>query len=285
MRIAIAGIGGFVGSRLKTGFLERGDTIVGIDRSDFAKGTDHIASLLDGCETIVNLSGAPIIARWSDEYKKILASSRIGTTAMLVDACASLSRKPACLISTSAVGIYRGDGIYDETVGQLSDDFLGRLCREWEAQAWRAAGFGIRVCITRFGIVVGPNGGALGTMLPVFRWGLGGPIGSGRQGFSWIHVDDLARAVERMADDRAMSGIYNLVAPNPSTNAGLTRALASALHRPAVIPVPLFLLHMVYGEGATVLADGQRVVPRRLLESGFSFLYPTLDEAVVASVS
>jgi hypothetical protein len=187
------------------------------------------------------------------------------------------------LVSTSAVGYYgfRGDEELGEDDGP-GTDFLGRLCVEWEAEARRAAERGARVVITRFGIVLGPGGGVLGQMAPLFKLGLGGRLGSGRQWFSWIHVEDLFAAMLHAAARGGEGGAYNFTAPAPVTNRDLTRELARVLHRPAFLPAPAFAVRLALGEFGDVLLKGQRVMPRRLLAEGFRFAYPALAPALGA---
>ncbi|MDD2829860.1 MAG: TIGR01777 family oxidoreductase [Sulfuricurvum sp.] len=279
MRIAIAGMSGFVGNTLKKVFEQNGDEVIGLDRHDLNGDVALLSTRLEGCEALINLSGAPIIARWSDSYKQTLRDSRLLTTQKLVDAMAKMSLPPSVFISTSAVGIYPNNGIYDESTQHYADDFLGQLCQEWEQTALKAVAK--RIVITRFGIVMGRDGGALAQMLPIFRLGLGGVIGSGEQHFSWIHIDDLTRGFTQIIANETMHGVYNFVAPEPTTNRGLTEALGKALHRPTIFPVPEFALKLLYGEGAKVLTDGQKVIPKRLLNEGFRFEYPNIESAIL----
>ncbi len=282
MRIAVTGASGFVGSALCQFLTLQGADVVTIGRREDTQGVQALAKALEGCDAVINLAGAPIIARWSESYKHILRTSRIDTTKRLVEAMGYAG--VGTLVSTSAVGIYHVGMEHDETNCTFSDDFLGSLCQAWEAQAQKASQGGARVVIARFGIVLGRGGGALAKMIPLFRWGLGGVIGSGQQGVSWIHIDDLVSILYKMATTPSMTGAYNLCAPHPTTNGGLTKALAHALHRPAFLPVPEFALRWIYSEGAKVLTDGQKVYPRRLLDEGVVFQYQTIDEAVEASI-
>jgi len=230
-------------------------------------------------DLIINLAGASIFKRWNDDYKKLLRDSRILTTKNLVDAIEP--DRAAALISTSAVGYYgfRQDEELDES-GRPGDDFLARLCVDWEAAALEAREKASRVVITRFGLVLGPGGGALGQMMPVFKSFIGGPIGSGGQWFSWIHVNDLLRAFEFVIRDTSIDGPVNFCAPNPVTNRDMARALGKALKRPSVIKTPSFALKAVFGEFGSVLTEGQRVVPKKLMDSGFSFDYVRIEEAL-----
>lgn len=264
---------------------ERGNwCIAAIGRDDLAMGVDAIAAKIDGADAVINLAGAPIIARWTEEYKRTLRASRIDTTRKLVDAIKLSPNKPKLLISTSAVGIYEEGKSHTESKHTYSKGFLGGLALDWEAEALRAKSMGVRTVIFRFGVVIGPGGGALAQMLPPFRLGLGGTIGDGKQYMSWVHMDDLIEAHLAAIDDESYEGVYNLTSPNPVTNAELTAALGRALKRPALMRVPGFVLRLQYGEGATVLMDGQRVLPERLLEKGFKFKYPTIEAALGVSV-
>lgn len=280
-RVALSGATGFVGTRLRRAFKERGWEIFPLGRHDLQMETERLAEELNRFDAIVNLAGAPIIERWTGYYKKILYDSRINTTRKLVDACAMMADRPRVFVSTSAVGYYAaGDMTHTEEEYVQAGDFLGELSRDWEKEALGAGELGIRTVIFRFGVVLGRDGGALKKMIPPFRFGLGGRVGSGRQAVSWIHMEDLVRAILAAIGDPSFTGIYNLTAPNPTTNAGLTKALARALHRPAFLPVPGFVLKLQFGEGARVLTEGQRVLPKRLLDQGFDFRFTDIERAV-----
>jgi len=279
MKIAMSGSTGFVGSYLKTVFAEKGWHTVPLLRADFAGRQDALTEKLSGCDAVVNLAGAPIAARWTESYKKQLYASRVPLTESIISAMRMLERTPAVFISASGVGIYPGGGPWTEDDSARADDFLGRLAQDWERAALAAQGGGVRTVVFRFGVVLGRAGGALGKMLPLFRLGLGGRVGSGRQPVSWVHIVDLGRAVCAAVEDNSFSGAYNLCAPQATTNAGLARALAAALHRPAFFPVPAFAMKLAFGEGACVLLDGQNVVPKRLMDGGFCFTYEHVEDA------
>ena len=229
---------------------------------------------------IINLAGASIFGRWNAAYKQEIVESRIRSTRNLVIALAGGNRRQL-LCSTSAVGYYgpRGDEVLTEESPQDSD-FLARLGTEWEAEALKARELGLRVVITRFGIVLGRGGGALGQMAPMFRRFLGGPLGSGQQWFSWIHQGDLARAFSFISEHPEIHGPVNLTAPNPVRNRDLARALGRVLHRPAWLPAPEFMIRLAMGELAESLLTGQRVIPKRLLDAGFKFNFPTIEAAL-----
>lgn len=279
MKIAMSGASGFVGSYLKEFFAQRGWTVAPLGRDVF-RSQELLPETLKGADVVINLAGAPIAVRWTEAYKKEIYSSRVDTTRSLVTAITGLEAKPRLFISTSAIGIYLPDVPCDEGAEMLADDFLGRLAQDWEREALQAKESGIRTVIFRFGIVLGNGGGALQKMLIPFKLGLGGVIGDGTQSFSWVHIQDLAEAFLFVMGQERCNGIYNLTSPNPVTNAAFTKALAGALHRPAVIPVPTFILQLQLGEGASVLIKGQHVLPRRLLENGFKFRFPHIEDAL-----
>jgi len=231
-------------------------------------------------DVIINLAGASIFSRWTEAQKKILLSSRIDTTRHLVEALPNDS-KHITFFSTSAVGYY---GFHeDEELTESSpagDDFLAHLARDWEGEALRAQSKGVRVILTRFGIVLGKNGGALGQMIPLFKYFIGGPLGSGRQWFSWVHMADLAQAFIFLLAHKEISGAINLCSPNPVRNKDLGKAIGKVLHRPSFLPAPGFMIELILGEFGSVLLRGQRVIPRRLLDARFKFRYPDIEAAL-----
>lgn len=278
--VAISGAGGFIGTQLSRALRGTGWTVVPLSRQALALSPLSLAEQLRGVRVVINLAGAPILGRWTPAYRRTLVESRVLVTRRLVAAMASLPVKPELFISTSAVGYYAEGGRHTEENHVQAGGFLGRLTREWEQEAWGARELCIRTVIFRLGVVLGADGGALQKMLPPFRLGLGGTLGRGTQAFSWIHRDDLLRAYQAAMADQSWEGVYNLVSPEPTTNAGLTRALGEALHRPARLSVPEWVLKLRFGEGAEVLTRGQAVIPQRLLAAGFSFTYTTIDQAV-----
>lgn len=234
---------------------------------------------------IINLAGASIFSRWTDAQKKSLRASRIDTTRHLVEALPPNARH-VTFFSTSAVGYY---GFHeDEELIESSpagDDFLAQLACDWEAEAFFAQAKGARVVVTRFGIVLGKKGGALAQMLPLFKYFLGGPLGSGRQWFSWVHMRDLVSAFIFLLQHQEISGAVNVCSPHPVRNKELGRAIGKVLHRPAFLPAPGFMIKLILGEFGSVLLKGQRVVPSRLLEAGFRFQYPEIEDAIRSIVS
>ncbi len=241
--------------------------------------------MLEGITAAVHLSGANLAGRrWTSAYKREISESRVTPTSALAKVLAGLRAKPEVMVCASAIGIYGDCG--DEELSEVSppgSGFLPGLCAAWEEAARPAAEAGIRVVHLRFGVVLSPQGGALKQMLPIFRAGLGGRLGSGRQWISWIALPDVIRVIEFVVGNRNVSGPVNLVAPNPVTNQEFTRLLAGALHRPAVLPVPAFALRVVFGEMAeATILQSERVVPARLSAAGFDFAYPKLDAALRA---
>jgi uncharacterized protein (TIGR01777 family) len=289
MNILITGGTGFVGSHLIEYLLVKGCniTILTRDKGNVTSGIRAIEDIneisqSERIDVIVNLAGAPISKRWSEKYKQELINSRVNTTKSTVALIKKLKNKPDVLISASAIGYY---GSQDDTPlneeAHPRNEFTHQLCKKWEAEALKAEKLGVRVCITRLGVVLGKNGGALKEMLPPFKIGLGGKIGSGKQYFSWVHIDDVISAFAFLVESKKQSGIYNLTTPNPVTNSEFTKALGKQLKRLTLFPMPAFVVKLLFGEmGETLLLNGQRVVPNKLKEAGFKFKYTKTDEAL-----
>jgi hypothetical protein len=247
---------------------------------------DRLLAALAAAEGVVNLVGEPIAEkRWTAAHCQLLRDSRVRTTNLLVAAMAGLSKPPAVLVNGSAVGFYgtSEQASFVET-SPAGSDFLAQLCVDWEAAA-RAAEPASRVVILRLGIVLAADGGALGRMLPVFRLGLGGPVGSGQQWLSWVHRTDVCRLIASALEDASYRGVYNAVAPHPARMRELSQALGQVLGRPSLLPVPGPLLQLLLGDGAKVVLEGQKVRPQHLEEQAFSFQYPELLPALVAATS
>jgi hypothetical protein len=245
------------------------------------------ASVLEGCTASVHLAGANLAARrWTPSYRDELRSSRVNSTRALALSLAGLRKPPRVLLVASAVGIYgdRGDTILDEA-SEPGAGFLADLCREWEAAAEPAREAGIRVVHARFGPVLGPGPGALGKMVPIFRMGLGGRLGSGRQWMSWVSLDDAVEAILFAMRTEALNGPVNVTAPHPVSNAEFTQVLARVLHRPAILPAPAFALRLALGPMADeALLASARVLPAKLLEAGFQFEHVTVDNALAEAL-
>lgn len=297
MKIFITGGTGFVGTYLVKQLIANGHNVtiltdpildkgfdLNIDGVDYIEGNPTIKGEWQNSvpkhDVIINLAGASIFTRWTKERKEIIQSSRINTTGNLVEALPENS-KHITLISTSAVGYY--GFTENEKLTESSpagDDFLAQTSYKWEQEALRAKNKAARVIITRFGIVLGKNGGALGMMIPLFKYFIGGPLGSGRQWFSWIHIQDLAAAFLFLIEKNDLSGSFNFCSPNPVKNKELARAIGEILHRPLFFPAPGFVIKILLGEFGSVLLKGQRVVPEKLLANGFHFNYPEIKNAL-----
>jgi len=296
MKVLITGGTGFVGKQLSARLVQDGNEITILTRS--LKGSEQApkgVSYLQGDPTqkgpwqeaipnhdvVINLAGASIFSKWTDEYKKLIRDSRVFTTRNIIEGISSQSGKKIALFSTSAVGYYgfHGDEELDEE-SPPGNDFLAHLAIEWEAEALKAEEKGARVVINRFGIVLGEKGGALGQMIPLFKKFIGGPIGSGQQWFSWVHIKDLAEAFAFLMKHPEISGPVNVCSPNPLKNRDLAKALGKALHRPSFMPAPAFMIKLVLGEFGSIILEGQRVLPRRLLKQGFTFQYSDINKAL-----
>ncbi|QJD28636.1 TIGR01777 family oxidoreductase [Methylococcus geothermalis] len=294
MQILVTGGTGFIGKSLCRHLLERGHRLTVLSRQApdavrrlCGEAVTPVASIDSlspqaGFDAVVNLAGEPIAdKRWTEARKRLLWESRVGLTSELVDYIARAETKPQVLVSGSAVGYYgnRGDTLLDEE-STGGDDFSHRLCAAWEEAASQAAGHGVRVCVLRTGLVVGRNGGFLQRMLPLFRLGLGGQIGDGRQWMSWIHIDDHIAITAYLIGNARLEGAFNATAPHPVTNREFTDCLARLLNRPAPVPVPAFTLRLALGEMAELLLGGQRVIPKRLQQEPFRFSYEHLEDAL-----
>jgi uncharacterized protein (TIGR01777 family) len=234
-------------------------------------------------DQVINLMGESIAeGRWSDAKKKRIRDSRVQGTRKLVDALLKSDEPPSTFVSASAIGIYgdAGEATVDEQ-HEHGTGFLTDVCQEWEAEAFRLADHGVRVVCLRIGIVLGQSGGALEKMLPLFKWGLGGKLGSGKQWMAWIHVDDLVSMIVWALNANSVSGPVNATAPNPVRNKEFTAALAKTVNRPAWLPAPKFGLRLALGEFANSLFFSQKVVPNAALENGFVFQFPNLEKALV----
>ena len=298
MRIFMTGGTGFVGSALTKNLTEQGHSVTLLTRKirKSAAALPSGVSMVEGNptepgpwqetlanhEVVVNLAGASIFRRWTRDEKRRIRDTRIQTTTNLVNAFERRKGMKTTLLSTSAVGYYgfHGDEALDES-RPPGNDFLASVAREWEETALKAERLGVRVALCRFGIVLGADGGALGEMIPIFKKGLGSPLGSGKQWFSWIHQQDLVRIFLFLIEREDLSGPFNCAAPEPVQNQELTRMLGKVLGKPTFMPsVPGFVIRMVKGEFGSVLLKGQKVLPEKLQKAGFQFQYPNLSGAL-----
>ncbi len=282
MKIIITGGTGFLGRHLSTYLASLGHEIELIQRSDLKEGVDHISKLIKSTDVIINLAGSPVIKRWTTANKMEILSSRLDTTNLLVAAILGLKapERPSAFISASAIGIYDSFKVHTEQSTDFDDNFLTKVCQEWENCLKPLSAMELRTCVIRIGLVLGKDGGMLKKLLPLFRAGLGGKIGSGEQGFSFIHILDLCRSVEFLINNDNCRGVFNLTAPDISTNAQFTDVFAKACHRPAFFTVPSIALNIIFGKAAVALLKGQSVYPQHLLDSGFKFKYKDLSSAI-----
>ena len=297
MKILISGSSGLIGAAAATALKSDGHNVVRLVRPgkapnpgdvqwDPMRATVDVAGI-EGVDVVIHLSGAGIAdGRWTEERKQLLRSSRIDTTRVLVDSLSRLKQKPRVLIVASAIGYYgsRGDEILTES-STNGTDFLALVCRDWEAEASRAAATGVRTIMLRTGIVLSGKGGALPKMLTPFKLGVGGRLGSGQQWMSWIAIEDVVGIIRHAIANEQVSGPVNVVAPNPVRNEEFTRLLAGMLHRPAIFPAPAFVLRLAMGEMAdAVLLGSDRVKPERMLAAGYKFRFEILEPALRAAV-
>ena len=295
MRITLTGATGFIGSRLVQLWLEAGHELHVLGRKPgklppavhFWEWTDPErtsppAESLDGSDAVINLAGEPVAQRWNEAVKQRIRSSRVQGTSRLVDALRAMPRPPAVLVNASAVGYYgsRGDEVLTET-SPPGKGFLPDVCKEWEQQAQQAAPLGSRVVCVRTGIVLGTEGGALPQMLPPFRLGVGGRLGSGKQWMPWIHIDDIVGLIDFAVNTRTVQGPLNACSPNPVTNADFSRELGRVLHKPALLPVPEFAIQLLFGEMAEVVLASDRALPQAAVAAGYPFRFPELPAALI----
>jgi uncharacterized protein (TIGR01777 family) len=301
MKVAIAGATGFVGSRLVEKLQAAGHQVVVLSRDAAKAGRVFPASAypnlevvaytpaesgdwqksIAGCDAVVNLAGVPIAEeRWTEARQQAIMDSRKLTTAKLVEAIVNANPRPSVLVSASAIGYYGTSETaeFDET-SPAGNDFLAAVCKDWEAAAQPAKNAGMRLAILRLGIVLG-MGGALAKMLPPFKLFAGGPIGTGKQWFSWVHREDVVDLILYALQNPQVEGVLNATAPNPVRMNELCQTLGEVLQRPSWLPVPSFALEMLLGDGAKVVLEGQKVLPKQTLASGFQYQYPTLKLAL-----
>jgi uncharacterized protein (TIGR01777 family) len=297
MKILIAGASGLVGSALEPVLTKAGHSVFPLIRPPQVAGPGQVAwnpktgeidlGAAAGSDAVVNLAGATIGQRWSEERKRLLRTSRIDSTRAMVDAIAKLEPRPRVLVSASAVGYYgnRGDERLDEDSGP-GEGFLAKLAADWEAEAMRAERLGIRTVVLRFGVILSGKGGALAQMIGPFKLGVGGRLGSGRQWMAWVALPDVVGMIRAAIEDDQWRGAYNCVAPEQATNAEFTRVLGRVLHRPAIFPVPRAALRMLFGEMADeMLLASQRIEPKRVAQTGYSYSHPGLEPALRQAIT
>jgi uncharacterized protein (TIGR01777 family) len=301
VRVAVTGATGTIGSAVVRELVARGDEVVALTR-DPDRARERLgsgveaeawanpstgpapAAALSGCDGVVHLLGEPVDQRWSDEAKRRIRDSRVNGTRYLVAGIRDADPRPRVLVSQSATGWYgpRGDERLDESE-PAAGDFLAQVVQAWEAEARAAEELGLRLVLTRTGVVLSESGGALARMMTPFKLGVGGPVAGGRQFVPWVHMDDVVGAILFALDDDRVSGPVNVTAPEPATNRDLSKALGRVLRRPAIAPVPAFALKLMYGEMSSIVTTGQRAVPAKLTELGYDFSHPELEDALRAA--
>lgn len=293
-KIAIAGATGFIGKRIVNALIQNGFEAVIIGRniekskkifpnckyfSDYS--LNHLTEL-ENCYAFINLAGTNILScRWNDEFKNNIISSRINSTKSIINLISKLNNKPKVLINASAIGYYGNSETktFSEN-DSTGNDFLSKVCEKWENESQKVSEFNMRNVSIRIGIVLSKEGGALQRMLIPFKLFIGGPIADGTQWFSWIHIDDLVNLFIHAINNQEMTGAYNATSPNPVRMKHFTNTLGEVLKRPSFFIVPKFILQLLFGEGADMLTKGNRVLPIRTIESGFTFTHPNLEEAI-----
>lgn len=295
MHCLISGGTGFIGRRLVASLLADGHRVTVLTR-DYARARLRVGSKPSivcnlgeltpdtDIDVMINLAGPGIAdRRWTAARKRILMDSRIETTQQMVDLMKRLKHPPRVFVSASAIGFYGAsdDRPLGESDPAVSGGFSHELCKRWEAEAMRATASGVRTVITRFGVVLGEGGGMVARLKLPFSLGLGGRLGSGDQILSWVHMNDVIKAIRYLIADEKCDGVFNVTAPGAVSNAGFTQALASVLHRPVLLPMPAVLVRLLFGEmGGELLLSGQRVVPERLTRMGFGFEFPVVEAAL-----
>lgn len=288
MRVAVTGATGTIGRELVRQLQARGDEVVAVSRNPASAGMTAVGwdgLDLAGFDGVVNLAGEPLDQRWSDEAKERIRSSRVDATRRVVEALGAAEPRPRVLVSQSAEGYYpRGNAPVAED-SPPGSGFLSQIVEAWEGEARKAEDLGVRVVLTRTGVVLAHDGGALPKMLVPFKLGVGGPVAGGSQPFPWVHVADVAGAIVHLLDTDAASGPVNVVAPDKHTNKTFTKALGRVIKRPTVVPVPGFAISLLYGEMGSTVTEGSNPDPSKLQALGYRFSHPDLEEALRDAVA
>lgn len=281
MRIAISGSSGFLGRHLKRKFNSLGWSFTALTRESFLlKEDEFVSSCLDQHDVVVNLVGSPLIGKWTKKFKQEIFQSRINTTRKIAQGIRHAKNPPTTWINISAVGIYHDLYKHTEASTGYVANFLKDLITSWEDEALKATDV-TRVILLRTGIVLAKNEGALEKMAPLFRKGIGGYIGNGEQGVSWIHIDDFTNALVFIIEHDSIQGVVHAVSEYPTDNYHFSESIGKAFGQPVYFRIPKFIIRAVYGEGALILTTGQKVVPEKLLKNGFNFGFPTVDKALM----
>lgn len=285
MKIIISGSNGYIGRNLKKEFKQKGHICISLDRMSLYD-IPALTGILRESDAVIHLAGAPILQRWTKTNKTEILDSRVITTKNITNAINLLpeNKRPNTFISASAVGIYSPDQVHTESSTSFSGDFVGEVVKQWEA-ASEELDDSVRKIIFRIGLVVGKEAKTMTNLLPIFKLGLGGKIGSGKQSFPFVHIEDVIQAILWVLSNQETTGIYNLVAPERINNLQFTKAISKSLKRPAFFTVPEIALKLVYGEAASLLFQSPEVIPERLIKSGFKFQYPDIQSSLKEIIS
>jgi uncharacterized protein len=280
INIALAGSTGLIGKALNKHFKNTTFVIIPVYRRDFENGADAVFEKIKYCQVVVNLAGSPVIQRWTKRNRQVILNSRVETTRLIVVAMAKMAQRPRLFINASAVGIY--DEVHQHTEGskQFDNGFLGEVVKKWEDAAQQGSLFVGRLVLLRLGVVLSLKGGAVGKVKNLFRFGLGGYLGSGKQKMAYIHVDDISRMIEFIINNEKVEGIVNAVSPVITTNREYSRALALLFGWKHLFYIPGIVIKILFGKASAVLLKGQHVIPEKLIKSGFNFANQNIHDAV-----
>lgn len=293
MKIAIFGGSGFIGKQLISYLEQQNVEVIVVTRKKTETGSKEVQWLshdsnpekeLDGCDVFINLAGKTIDSKWTKANKELILNSRINATDEVLHIIEKMTKKPSILINASAIGIYgtSTDEEFTEESPSVGNDFLALTVQEWEQRAIAAEKYGVRVVLARFGVVLHKTEGALPKMVLPYRFFAGGTVGSGTQWLSWIHIDDLVRLLSYIIENQDIRGPINVTAPHPVRMKEFGQTLASIIHRPHWVPAPSFALKLLLGEKSILVLEGQKAIPQKAIQHGFSFTYPTIKEALSA---
>lgn len=279
-KVAVSGITGFIGGYVKEYFERKGYEVIPLTRSEFSRSDAHLATYLADCDYIINLAGESVVKSWNARNKKKIVSSRVDTTLKLARAISLMPRKPQKVINASAIGIYSYQGKHSEESTEYGNTFLTHTVLKWEEAAQSIAETGTPLCICRIGVVMGENGGMLPKLSQMLKRGIGVKIGSGKQVISFIHVHDLARAFLFLLTKPEAKGIFNMVAPEHTSQERMLKILHRIYKKSILITIPAFVFKLAMGERAKMLVEGENVVPKRLEKEGYEFLYPNIENVL-----
>jgi uncharacterized protein (TIGR01777 family) len=279
--VAVSGVTGFLGGELKRLFERSDQKVIPLSRDDFEKGVDHLSQKINGVSAVFHFAGEPVLQKWTKKAKKKIYDSRVGTTGLLVKAVELTEDKPDMFFSASAVGIYDVYEVHDEFSTVYGDDFLANVCKDWEKEALKLYDkHGIRLIIGRMGAVLGRNGGAWPQVMKALNMGIGNKVGDGYQAFPFIHIDDFLTAMWYLWKKSSCTGVFNIVTPRLVSNGEFSEELLKVTGKKVMLNAPEWMLRVKFGEGVRLFTHGQKVLPLRLMEDRFSFLYPDISSVV-----